>query len=241
MPLSLAGQKTVSFILRMEMNLFEQQSTYPTNMPVRDLMYVGKLYDKHIKKHKYNIYGEKRIKLPMPRLVTLYNGKRNIEDCELHLCDSFDEGLDRNDADVAVRVHLININQGHNEKLLEKCRPLYEYSWLVDKIRAYYEQMEIDAAVDRAVEEIPEDFLLRDFLVANRAEVKDTCLTEYDEAETMQMFKEEGRKEGIVEGRKESLVESIKELMKNLKISTEQAMDALGIPEDKRQEILLML
>ena len=29
------------------------------------------------------------------------------------------------------------------------------------------------------------------------------CLTEYNEAETMQMFKEEGREEGIKEGIKE--------------------------------------
>ena len=29
------------------------------------------------------------------------------------------------------------------------------------------------------------------------------CITEYNEAETMQMFKEEGREEGLKEGRKE--------------------------------------
>ena len=49
----------VSFILRSVMSLYEQQSTYPANMPVRDLMYVGKLYDKYIEEHDLNIYGEK--------------------------------------------------------------------------------------------------------------------------------------------------------------------------------------
>ncbi len=33
------------------------------------------------------------------------------------------------------------------------------------------------------------------------------CLTEYNEAETMQLFKEEGREEGFAEGRAEGLEE----------------------------------
>lgn len=37
-------------------------------------------------------------------------------------------------------------------------------------------------------------------LIENRAEVKQMCITEYDEAETMRLFKEEGRIEGRTEG-----------------------------------------
>ena len=33
------------------------------------------------------------------------------------------------------------------------------------------------------------------------------CLTEYDEAETMNMFKEEGRKEGLKEGLEQGIKE----------------------------------
>ena len=43
---------------------------------------------------------------------------------------------------------------------------------------------------------MPGDFEIKKFITANRAEVKDMCLTEYDEAETMEMFREEGREEG---------------------------------------------
>ena len=49
--------------------------------------------------------------------------------------------------------------------------------------------------------EMPDDFLTQKFLLGNRAEVKEMCLTEYNEAETMQQFKEEGRKEGRREER----------------------------------------
>ena len=36
----------VSYILNEFMNVYEQQSTYNPNMPLRQLMYVGRLYDK---------------------------------------------------------------------------------------------------------------------------------------------------------------------------------------------------
>ena len=55
-------------------------------------------------------------------------------------------------------------------------------------------------------------------------------LTEYNEAETMQMFKEEGIKEGYESGTESS----IRKMMKNLKMTLEQAMDALEIPMSER-------
>ena len=46
------------------------------------------------------------------------------------------------------------------------------------------------------------------------------CLTEYNEEETMQLFKEEGREEAVLQ--------DICNLMKNLKFTAKQAMDVLG-------------
>ncbi len=56
--------------------------------------------------------------------------------------------------------------------------------------------MNIEDAVDQAIDEMPDSYLIRKYLLENRAEVKNMCITEYNEAETMQMFIEEGRKEG---------------------------------------------
>ncbi len=61
----------------------------------------------------------------------------------------------------------------------------------------------IGQAVDIAVQDVLEDFEIREFLIGHRAEVKDLCITEYNEAETMQMIREEGREEGREKGRKE--------------------------------------
>ena len=58
-------------------------------------------------------------------------------------------------------------------------------------------------------------------------------INEYNEQETMQMFKEEGRQEGLHEGRQEGLregrQEGLKEARKNLVRSVEAVMKNFGV------------
>ena len=188
----------VSFILYDEVNLYAHQSSYNPNMPLRELMYLGKLYEKHIALDKARIYGSKVVELPVPRFVVFYNGTREAEDeVILELKDAFPAGIDPEMSDVQVRVRMLNINYGRNRKLLESCKPLMEYSWFVDHARKYSASKEytLEQAVDKAVDEMPDEYQIKSVLIANRAEVKDMWLTEYDEEEVMQGFKEEGREE----------------------------------------------
>ena len=108
----------LSFILFHVMNIYEQQSTYNPNMPVRQLMYAGKLYDKYIQQNKLNIYGKRIVRLPIPKLVVFYNGTDQEDDQILELSDAFDPDASAVDPDIAVRVRMININYGHNQKLI---------------------------------------------------------------------------------------------------------------------------
>ncbi len=203
----------VSFLLGSFLSLYEQQSTFNPNMPVRDLMYLGKLYDKYIHKHGLNIYGERQIKLPVPKFITFYNGNKECDDDILRLSDAF-ENKYKIYSDVDVRVRMININPGHNDSLVRKCQPLFEYSWLVDKIRQYKKKMDIRSAVDKALKDMPKEFVIREFVELNRAEVTDMCLTEYNEAEVMQMFKNEAREDGLAEGRAEGRAETADEILR---------------------------
>lgn len=137
---------------------------------------------------------------------------------------------------------MINVNYGHNKELLALCKPLDEYSWFISKIRNNNNNMEIEVAIDKAIDEMPDSFLIKDFIVSNRAEVMDMCLTEYNETEVMTLFKEEGREEGRLEGRlegrkesrQETLISSIKSIMENLGVNIEKAMDLLNIPTNER-------
>ena len=79
----------VSFIITDIMSIYEQQATYNPNMPVRELMYAAKLYDKYIHENKLNIYGDTLIALPIPKLVVFYNVQDNCGDRVLELKDAF--------------------------------------------------------------------------------------------------------------------------------------------------------
>ena len=191
----------VSFILKDIMSIYEQQSTFNPNMPIRELMYVGKLYNKHIKMRGLNIYGKKTVKLPIPKLVVFYNGLDDKEDeVILKLSDAFDESQS-SQSDIEVVVRMININYGHNKLLLDACKALDEYAWLINEIRKNCKLMEIEAAVDKAIDEMSNSAEIKPFLIKNRSEVKMSCLTEYDEEATLRMLAEESREEGREEER----------------------------------------
>ena len=66
---------------------------------------------------------------------------------------------------------MLNINYGKNQQLMDTCEPLKEYAWLVDTVRLYQnEKLDLDAAVDAAIDEMPEDYVIKPFLMKNKAE-----------------------------------------------------------------------
>ena len=50
-----------------------------------------------------------------------------------------------------------------------------------------------------------------------------------------------GRLEGRLEGEKNNLLENIRSLMKTLKLTAQQAMEALQVPEDKQDELRALI
>ena len=229
----------VSFLIADAMTLYEQQSTYNPNIPLRLLQYAGNLYEKFVKERKLNKYGSELLKLPVPKLVVFYNGRKDQPDEKmLYLSDSFPKGAE---SDIEVRVRMLNVNFGRNQELLNACKPLREYAWLVEEVRknnTSHDETGMSSAVDKAINEMPNDFVIKPFLEAHRAEVKGMLLTEYNEAEQMELFKEDGRREGLAEGQEKTLVESIRSLMDTLDLTVDQAMDALRIPDDQRKNLV---
>ena len=193
----------VSFIISNEMNLWEHQSTFNPNMPMRFLEYACRLYEKYMAGSGYYGQSRKLQMLPRPHCICFYNGtEEQPERMVMKLSDAFG-----GEGDIEVRVLMLNVNYGKNQALLDACRPLQEYAWLVEKVRQNQKiTNNIEAAVDAAVDEMPDSFELKTFLVANRAEVKIMFLTQYDEKKTLAMEREEGREEGKAEALKAVLL-----------------------------------
>ena len=196
--LYLGMHNDLSFLITSQLNVFEQQSSYNPNMPLRHMQYTGNQYEQYVVDNEFNKYGSKLIPLPAPKLVTFYNGTRKEQDEQyLYLSDSFPKG---EKGDIEVRVRMININYGHSREIMEKCEPLREYAWLVDQVRMNQERMDLNQAVDLAIMEMPNDFEILPFLRTHQAEVRGMLLTEYDEKRAMELFRKDGYRDGQADG-----------------------------------------
>ena len=194
----------VSFIISFEMNLWEHQSTYNPNMPMRFLIYGGRLYEKFIATSDYYQYSSTLQPVPRPVCMCFYNGTKDEAERDVQKFSDAYEG----DGDIKVKVNMLNINYGKNQQLMDACEPLKEYAWLVDAVRKHQnEKMDLDASIDMALDETPEELVIKSFLLENRAEVKSMFLTEYNEEKVM----EKERQEGAKQERERMAVDMIKE------------------------------
>ena len=59
------------------------------------------------------------------------------------------------------------------------------------------------------------------------------CITEYNEAETMQMIREEGREEGREQGREQGMMELLATQVRTGDISIEKAAQYAGMTQEQ--------
>ena len=124
----------ISFVFQFDLYLFEHQSTFCPNMPLRDLQYVSTILENHVK--DYDLYSRTLVKIPSPHFVVFYNGTEKKEDrMVLKLSDAFQNK--EKEPQLELLVTMININYGKNKELMEACKDLNDYSIFVAKIRSY--------------------------------------------------------------------------------------------------------
>ena len=79
--------------------------------------------------------------IPTPKFFVFYNGNEPFPSEKImKLSDSYLEKTDPPMLELVVKV--ININLPNKHKLLEQCRPLYEYSWFIQKVKDYEDGFE---------------------------------------------------------------------------------------------------
>ncbi len=193
--LYLGMHNDISFLIMGELNLYEQQSSFNPNMPLRMLQYTAKVLEKYVKQNHLDKYGSHILELPVPKLVVFYNGAADKPDeMILSLRDSLPSDAD---PDIDVRVRMININTNHSAALLKACRPLWEYSWIIRRIRENRSVLSLYDAINKTIDEMPESFLIRDLLLSHRSEVSEMLETEYNEEEVLKVVAEAAEKRGF--------------------------------------------
>ena len=185
----------ISFVLDLRLNLFEHQSTVNPNMPLRDLMYVTRVFEKILM--KYDLYSTRLIRLPNPQFITFYNGVAKQPERKIYrLSDAFERP--EKEPSLELIVTQLNINPGYNQELMEKCPSLYGYMCYVEKIRQYRKLHPLDQAVQIAVDECIGEGILVDFLKENKAGVVAMSIFEYDEELHLRTLREEGFEEKLI-------------------------------------------
>jgi hypothetical protein len=202
--------------------LIEHQSTINPNMPLRLLMYIARVYEKITESEA--VYSSKRMAIPSPEFIVLYNGKDPFPDeATLKLSDLYAVNALSPELELTAKVY--NINVGHNEGLLRKSGKLGGYSVFIDKIREFEGKSgskaasNLGEAMKQAVNWCIGHEILPDFLKTNGSEVVNMLLTEWNMDKALEVRGRErwedgvkigeakGEAKGRVEGRTEAIAE----------------------------------
>ena len=221
-------QNDVSFIIELGLNLYEHQSTHSPNLPVRYLLYVADVYSDYTK--DMNLYGTKAVKLPTPKFVIFYNGQAEQPDRkELKLSELFT--VPEEAPSLELKAVMLNINKGHNRKLMETCKTLHDYAEYTSRVREYAAEISLDEAVERTITECISEDILADFLRKNRAEAKKVSIYEYDEERHMRQTREEGVEEGYTKGINQGIEQTAVNLIKARLLTDEQIKEVTGLSQ----------
>lgn len=185
----------------------EHQSTLNSNMPLRDIIYYGRTMEKLIDKRA--LYRNRQIPIPTPEFFVFYNGNEPFPSEKiLKLSDSYLEKASL--PMLECRVKVININLPENHSILQKCRPLYEYSWFIQRIRKYMaEGAGQDAAIIHAVKDCEKENILAEFVQEHGSEVINMLYTQFNMEDALEVRYEEGFEDGEIKGAEKKLVELV--------------------------------
>ena len=218
--ISLSVRNDASFFISNYLNLYEHQSTYSPNAPLRFLIYLTNLLKTTIRKR--DLYSRKRVQIATPHFAVFYNGTEKRPEKEvLKLSDAFINQTDTPEIELTVTVY--NINPNNNTQLLEKSEVLRGYMIFVNHVRENLEHQkkiaqnapeyeeELEVAINEAIDYCVKHHIMEEFFRENRNEVTKSMVLDYTwerreeliRAEEYEDGKREGYAAGISQGRAE--------------------------------------
>lgn len=202
--------------------LVEHQSTINENMPLRMLFYVANEYEKIIMSFKKKLYRDKLVRIPKPEFYVVYTGKTPWQRHELKLSKAYGMTAPK-DASLELKVQVICENEIQNTP--STLSGYYNFIRFI-KNNTINGKISTDA-VKNYIKQFTGSELFKKYLEKlNAEEVSKMANYEFDLEEALEVRREEGIEYGIEKG--------ICSLMKTMKLSLNQAMDALQIPAEEQ-------
>ena len=219
--ISLSVRNDASFFISNYLNLYEHQSTYSPNAPLRFLIYLTNLLKTTIRKR--DLYSRKRVQIATPHFAVFYNGTEKRPEKEvLKLSDAFIHHTDTPEIELTVTVY--NINPDNNTQLLKKSEVLRSYMIFVNRVRENLEQQkkiaqnapeydeaayeeELEVAINEAIDYCVKHHIMEEFFRENRSEVTKSMVLDYTWERREELIRaeeyEHGKREGLEIGRAE--------------------------------------
>lgn len=203
----LVGREQLTLLI-----LLEVQSTWSINILIRILLYLANTLKEYIEKHKFNVYGSKKLKLPKAEFYVIYTGESLARPEWLSLADEYFGG---DDTFLNLKVRVI-YNGVHGDIINQ----------YVTFTKVYDEQIRLYGRTRKAVLETikicRDKDVLKQYLESRQKEAVDIMMTLFDQdyawdryveefkadleekvkKEVEEEVKEEGKEEGKEETRK---------------------------------------
>lgn len=211
--------------------LLEAQTTWSPNIIIRSLMYLMNTYQEYFNKNKIQLYGTAKVYMPKPELYVVYTKEKANHPDVLSLAEEFFP-----DKDCCIEAQIKVIYGNDTNDILNQ---------YIGFCKVFADTIKIHGRTLKAVKEIVRicrnKNLLKEYLSDRETEVEGIMLTLFNQERVFDIEKsrllEQGREEGIARGK----LFSIKSMMKNLKISAEQAMEILEIPRSDFAKYMTLL
>lgn len=200
---SLSIRNDASFIIDMNINFYEHQSTYNPNMPLRSLIYFVNTLQDWLKDNDKDLFSRRQIQIPTPHFIVFYNGtQKRTEYEEMRLSDSFYHKAEELQIEIICKVY--NINPENNQILKRKSAVLEGYTYFVEKVRENQRQgMNLEEAVDSAINDCITNHILEDFFRSRKDEVKKMTHLDYTWEKRERLIRMEEYADGKAEGMRE--------------------------------------
>jgi len=180
--------------------LLEHQSTINPNMALRMLMYIADIYEVIVEGK--NIYSGSKITIPWPEFFVLYDGKEHFPDkAILKLSDLYEKPISLGLPEkltplLDLEVTVININDGINSEIVNRCKKLHEYSTFIAKVREFDKiYKDLKKAIKEAIKYCHKHDILKEFLEIHGRRVLSMLYAEWNLDDAMAVRYEEGREQ----------------------------------------------
>ncbi len=207
------------------MILIESQSTWTLNIIIRALMYLIQTYHDYFKRTNQNLYGSKKVNMPIPELYVIFTGERkNIPDT-ISLSKEFFGG-----AEIAIDVEVKVLYQENEKDIIGQ---------YIIFSKVYNEQRKLYGNTKQAVTETiricKDRNVLKEYLESREQEVVDIMMTLFDDEQILKAYAKD------IEDNKERETErkTAERMIKKGKMALEEIADcvpALTLDELKQIE-----